>query len=522
MSFYENEALLNETKEYTSEEVKKLLFRQRIYQVTIVISGLISVLLTIGILTLLIYFTTPPSFELHQTIKSENIMSHLQEFQNIANNYTSRDAASGGNNATIDYIEKMLTTRTNRYFKLSKQYFMIPDFKVVEKPTFSVDGKEYEYGTDFIQFFGGGSGKLGNGTAQLIKNQGCEKEDFADFKEGNVALVYRGTCFFTVKTQLAFDAKASGFIMVNTDNTLIAPRAAEGINFPTFSVGSILGKQFIDNAATSKFNMMANNINSHIPAINLIADTIFGDESKTIVVGSHSDGVAEGPGINDNGSGSASTLEIALNLYRESIRPVNRLRFAWWAAEELGLLGAYHYVNTLTDEEKKKIAFNLNFDMLGSPNYFRGIYHGGASTVDPDIRTASGNIQIVLEDYFKSKNLGYDLTAFDGRSDYGPFIEKKIPAGGLATGAEGIKTESMRKKSGGIAGIAFDPCYHQACDSISNINRLGIEEMASNAANAIAFFATHPDLSGFLKRDLPPSMAIDSSEDVSIRKENRQ
>ena len=309
--------------------------------------------------------------------------------------------------------------------KIKKKFF-----RVVEKPTFSANGKEYVDKKDFIQMVGSGSGIAQDGTAQLIK------EDFADFKEGNIALVYRGVCFFTVKTQLAFEHKASGFILVNTDNTLIAPRVADGINFPAFAVGSILGKEFIDNVDTYKFNLFSKNVNSYITAVNLIADTVFGDETKTIVIGSHSDGVAEGPGINDNGSGSASTLEIALNIYRESIKPVNKLRFAWWAAEELGLLGAYHYVNTLSEEEKKKIAFNLNFDMLGSPNYFRGVYHGGAATVDPEIRTASGNIQIVLEDFFKSKNLGYDLTAFDGRSDYGPFIEKKIPAGGLATGAE--------------------------------------------------------------------------------------
>ena len=130
MSYYENEALLNETKEYTSEEVKKLLFRQRVYQITLVIFGFVSVLLTVAILTLLIYFTTPPSFMLHQTIKSENIMGHLEEFQKIANNHSnSRDAASGGNNATIDYIEKMLTTKTSRLYTISKQYFKIPDFR---------------------------------------------------------------------------------------------------------------------------------------------------------------------------------------------------------------------------------------------------------------------------------------------------------------------------------------------------------------------------------------------------------
>jgi Zn-dependent M28 family amino/carboxypeptidase len=141
------------------------------------------------------------------------------------------------------------------------------------------------------------------------------------------------------------DAKAAGFILVNTDNSTIAPRAADGVQFPVFSVGSEIGNDLIANIPTNNLMLSANNINTHLPTINFIAETIFGDPEKTIVIGSHSDGVPEGPGMNDNGSGSASTLEIALNLYRESVRPVNRLRFGWWAAEELGLLGSIHYVN---------------------------------------------------------------------------------------------------------------------------------------------------------------------------------
>jgi len=220
-----------------------------------------------------------------------------------------------------------------------------------------------------------------------------------------------------------------------------------------------------------------------------------------IVIGAHADGVPAGPGINDNGSGSATILEIALQFFREGVRPMNRVRFAWWAGEELGLLGSVHYVNTLTADQAKLIALNLNFDMLGSPNYFRGVYNGQEAQ-DPDIRVASGNIQRLFEGYFRSKGLGFDLTPFDGRSDYGPFIARKIPAGGLAAGAEKIKTEDQRKKCGGLTGIPYDPCYHLGCDSIANIHPKAIEELGGNAAYVTHFLSTQRDLRSYLSRPL--------------------
>ena len=72
---------------------------------------------------------------------------------------------------------------------------------------------------------------------------------------------------------------------------------------------------------------------------------------QVVVVGAHLDSVVEGPGINDNGSGSSTILEIAeqmsaLKLTKKLQRPV---RFAFWGAEESGLLGSEHYVANLSD-----------------------------------------------------------------------------------------------------------------------------------------------------------------------------
>lgn len=151
-------------------------------------------------------------------------------------------------------------------------------------------------------------------------------------------------------------------------------------------------------------------------------------------------------------------LELAYQFVITHKVPVNKIRFAWWAAEEFGLLGSYYYVRSLTPEQRNQIALNLNFDMVGSPNFFRGVYDG-MNAENETIRKPSGKIQQLFNAYFDSKNLGYEPTPFNGRSDYGPFIEVGIPAGGIASGAEVIKKPSQRALYGGVANVAYDPCY---------------------------------------------------------------
>jgi Zn-dependent M28 family amino/carboxypeptidase len=120
-------------------------------------------------------------------------------------------------------------------------------------------------------------------------------------------------------------------------------------------------------------------------------------------------------------------------------------------------LGSQYYVTELRDnnqEEFKKIACNLNFDMLGSPNFFRGVFNGSAGA--PSIAIGSGTIQSLWEKYFQDNRIAYSLTEFNGRSDYGPFIANGIPAGGLKAGAEVIKSIAERDKFGGFAGAPYD------------------------------------------------------------------
>jgi Zn-dependent M28 family amino/carboxypeptidase len=222
---------------------------------------------------------------------------------------------------------------------------------------------------------------------------------------------------------------------------------------------------------------------------NVLADTPTGRVDRTVVVGAHLDSVFEGPGINDNGSGSSAILETALQMAELGIQPRNRVRFAFWGGEEDGLIGSEFYVSQLNARAIKQHAVNLNFDMVGSPNFVRFVYDGDGSAFGVAGPNGSARVERVFLDYFASQGLATEPTEFDGRSDYFAFINNGIPAGGLFTGAEGIKTAEEAAVYGGTAGTAYDPCYHQACDTIDNLSNTALDQMSDAIAHVTLTFA---------------------------------
>ncbi|MFF0556213.1 M28 family metallopeptidase [Streptomyces sp. NPDC020472] len=207
---------------------------------------------------------------------------------------------------------------------------------------------------------------------------------------------------------------------------------------------------------------------------NLIADWPGGDPNQVIMSGSHLDSVTSGPGINDNGSGSAAILETALAVSRAQLQPTKHLRFGWWGAEELGLVGSKYYVNNLPTTERSKIKGYLNFDMIGSPNPGYFVYDD-----DP-------TIEQTFKDYYAGLGIPTEIeTEGDGRSDHAPFKNAGIPVGGLFSGADYTKTSAQAQKWGGTAGQAFDRCYHSSCDTTANINDTALDRNADAIAYAI-------------------------------------
>ena len=194
---------------------------------------------------------------------------------------------------------------------------------------------------------------------------------------------------------------------------------------------------------------------------NLIADLPGGDADHVVMTGAHLDSIAAGPGINDNGTGSAAVLEAALAYAASGQTPRNKVRFAFWGAEEQGLLGSNHYMRTLSTAEKDRIEVYLNFDMLGSvnPGYF--VY---------DDNAAGDAVRDQITAYYDSKSIPWEYIDVQGRSDHASFRSYGIPTAGIFSGAEGTKTSAQASKWGGQAGQAYDPCYHRACDTMSNVD----------------------------------------------------
>jgi Zn-dependent M28 family amino/carboxypeptidase len=346
---------------------------------------------------------------------------------------------------------------------------------------------------------------------------GCAAGDFADFDAGSIALIQRGTCPFRQKAQNALDAGAVGVVIFNEGNDDPSDDRIGVVNgtldpplfdIPVIGTSLAVGRELYNRLQNGQDVVVRLAVDAGVvttQTANVIADTTTGREDRTVVVGAHLDSVPEGPGINDNGSGSAVILEIAEAMAELGIKPRNQVRFAFWGAEESGLIGSEFYVANLGKRDRKDIAVNLNFDMLGSTNYVRFVYDGDGSDTADSGPVGSGVVEDVFVDYFSSEDLETEPTAFDGRSDYGPFIAAGIPAGGLFSGAEGIKTPREENIYGGQTGQPYDPCYHQACDDIENTRDKALKELAAGAAHAtLAFAETTSAVSGTDKGEGQP------------------
>ena len=432
------------------------------------------------------------------------ILQHARQLQVIADrNGGNRASGLPGYDASADYVAAKLEAAG---YEVTRQTFTFPFFRetgetVLERV--SPDPGPLE--TGIFDYSGGGdvtgvvvptNDLVVPATPEPSSTSGCQPSDFAAAPAGPaVALVQRGGCDFAVKVANAEAAGYDAVIIFNegnpgrTDLTVGTLGAPAGVPVVGLSYADALAILEDDAAGDVTVRVKTEvEVDLERKTSNVIADLPgkVKNPDEVVVVGAHLDSVAEGPGINDNGSGTAATLEIAeqlkaTGLSRKLQRPV---RFAFWGAEEKGLLGAYEYVESLTDTERSKIYANLNFDMIGSPNYVRFVYDGDGSSEGVAGPAGSGEIERVFTDYFATRKLATAPTAFDGRSDYGPFIEVGIPAGGLFSGAEGIKTPEEAAVFGGTAGAPYDACYHAACDTIANLSTKALDQLGDAAAHA--------------------------------------
>lgn len=446
--------------------------------------------------------------ELREAITQEGLEAHLEALQAIADaNGGTRAAGTPGYAASVDYVDDLLTAAgytTARqpftYDRLSydgsvlsrvapypESFALIDNYYPME---FSVDG-------DVTAPVTAVDINLDPNNDDRASTSGCDAADFAGFPAGHIALIQRGTCDFRVKALNAEAAGASAVIVFNQGNDFPNPERFETVFGSLISAGvtiPVVGTEFTLGAEAAGIPgvVMQVKIASEVQTIeteNLIADSPGGRVDRTVLVGAHLDSVPEGPGINDNGTGTAALLEIALQMKARDIEPRNHVRFAFWGGEEDGLIGSDFYVSQLSKATIKQIAVNLNFDMLGSPNPVTFVYDGDGDAFGAAGPNGSDIVEGVFEDYFTSQKLPFEPTEFDGRSDYFAFINAGIPAGGLFSGAEGIKTPEQAEDFGGTAGVPYDPCYHSACDTVDNVDGPGFAQMADAAAHATLVFA---------------------------------
>ena len=221
---------------------------------------------------------------------------------------------------------------------------------------------------------------------------------------------------------------------------------------------------------------------------NVIAQTRGGDPDHVVVVGAHLDSVPKGPGIVDDGSGVATVLEIASRL--AAAPPTgNAVRFAFFGSEESGALGSAAYVKSLSSAERQKIMLYLNVDMVASPNAGYLVQGGTGKDADETGPSGSADVAQVLLDQLTTTGVKPGKIKFVG-DDESAFIEAGIPAAGAENGDAKKKTDEQAAAWGGQAGTVYDPCYHQACDRIDNVNRDVLAHYLRAVAGTVVHFAS--------------------------------
>jgi Zn-dependent M28 family amino/carboxypeptidase len=462
------------------------------------------------------------------------IVKHQVALQRIASlNDDTREVFSPGYQESLDYV--VSTLRAAGYAPQVKQ-FNFPEWSESQPPVLNMvsptpkvyvpgDAEDDDQPTaDFITMANSPTVELTNAPVFPVGGivdpptggsaSGCDAADYAGV-EGKVALVQRGTCAFVDKWALAQEAGATGVIIYNEGNTperqnpvFIEDQPDQPATIAAVVASYTVGNELLQaykagQNPTVDLKVYGTFTDRFLPQV--IAETRTGDRNHVVVVGAHLDSVTAGPGINDDGSGTATLLAQAEEIADGHYKLRNKIRFAWWGAEENGLVGSTYYARNLSQRQVDKIDVMLDYDMLSSPNYVRFVYDGdgNAAPDNPAGPPGSGKVERVFDSWFTARGLASERVPFDGRSDYVGFTERGIPAGGVFAGAEGVKTEEEAAVYGGAAGSWYDPCYHQLCDNLitvlTGVPPLDAEGLAPEGDDAAKHAAQREMAGGSLK-----------------------
>jgi Zn-dependent M28 family amino/carboxypeptidase len=439
------------------------------------------------------------STRLEQLVTVEGILEHQLALQHIADvNGGTRHTRTPGYLASAAYVK---STLEKAGYEAHYEMFNMPEWNETAPPVLqqvSPTNKTYIAGTaaddnspsvDFIAFEHSPTKSLTNvrvvPTDDIVipspggTTSGCEMSDFPAATAGAVSLIQRGTCAFVAKLANAVEAGAVGVILFNEGDTAGRRNALFRSAPPEYPLPAVLSSFAVGQELYNAYkagqnptvNLATNGVEVEKLYPNVVAETARGDANHMVLLGAHLDSVPAGPGVNDDGSGTAFQLELAEQLAKAGTPPRNKIRFLWFGGEEDGLVGSQYYAAHLSDAEVARTDMMLDTDMIASPNFARLVYDGDGSTFGSENSgpPGSGLIEQVLTDYWADRGLVSEPIPFDGRSDYVGFINRGIPAGGVFAGAEAPKTAAQVAKYGGVQGEQLDPCYHEACDTYATV-----------------------------------------------------
>jgi hypothetical protein len=472
-------------------------------------------------------------------IQTDDLWNHMKSFQAIADanpspadGMPSRNSGEPGYKASVDYVANLMQQAG---YNVTIQRYTFTYYAYINKPTFSeVSPNAHDYAlTDEWnpgQSVGTAQADLQPAGGIVIpptptpsSSSGCSVSDFNGFVPGRIALIQRGTCFFGVKVLNAQAAGASGVIIFNEGNPgrtgVLSGSLVDAagnpiiptipVAFTSFAIGSDLYNQYqqaVQNA--TPLPVMSLSIQALVKPnaddYNVIAESKGGDKNHVLVVDAHLDAIY-GAGMLDNASGSATILDIAQKM--KNVDPLNKLRFIWFGGEELGLLGSSYYVDNLTSTQASHIGYDLDADVMATPNYVIGIL----DPAGPDLfgRTVTSKFpnrvykaSTVSRDqsieYFDSIGLNHELFSPVGTDAFN-FNAIGVPASGLLTGQDCCKSQEEVNLFGGFVGNfegnipSFDGgCVDNPflwCDNLSNNDPTVLTFMSKAFANTVVRMA---------------------------------
>jgi len=461
-------------------------------------------------------------------VRKDDLWAHMVKFQQIADanpgadGHPSRNSGEPGYKASADYVADVMRAAG---YNVTLQEYKFHYFSFIGDPLMREDSPtphSFVVGTDFnpAQIAGAPSalvqpagGIVVPATPAPSSASGCAVSDFAGFIPGNIALIQRGTCTFAQKVANAEAAGASAAVIFNEGNpgrTAVFNGSLSGnetipVLFTSYAVGTQLLGQYVPGSAPMLTVDVKLIDDPNRSDWNVIADSKGGDPNNILVVDAHLDAIY-GAGMLDNASGSAAILDIAQQLKNTNTR--NKLRFIWFGGEELGLLGSDFYVNTLPPAELAKIKYDLDADVLATPNYVAGVLdpkdgvnlfgRTPGTPMPPSIWAPSGIARDYGIDYLNKIGQNHILFSADG-TDAFMFQQAGIPASGVLTGQDCCKLASDVDLFGGYEGnfegtVPGDDggCVDNPfrwCDNLSNNDPEVLTWMSKTFANMVGHMA---------------------------------